>query len=427
VRILYLSSDPGIDVAGSSGGSVHIRSLVRAFAATGNEVKLISSRMSGVPSFGGNSAVTFQEAAIALPNRLLAASIRTANSILGRHPRHSPDLVRLLHNWTFRRAAEPIARAFRPYVVYERYSLWGLSGWRLARQLGVPHVLEVNAPLAFEQQRRSGLTCPRLARRVETFIWRQADIVVTVSETLKQDLERAGASPLKIHVLPNAVDAALFHPDLDPVALRCQLGIDDCFVIGFAGTFKSWHGVDLLLDAFLDLRRNDPNVHLLLIGDGPLKAALEQRVKEAGAEESVTFAGAVAHEEVPQYIAAMDIAVAPAPALHQFYFSPMKLFEYMAVGRPVVAARIGQMSGIVQDGETGLLFPPGDRAGLYGAMRRLRIDDDLRFRLARNAVVAVKNRTWSQNAQEVLTWVVQHSLDRASSTPGVTEVLLRHD
>ena len=251
----------------------------------------------------------------------------------------------------------------------------------------------MNAPFAYEQQHyRAGVTCPPLAHWVEGAIWRKARLVMAVSESLQSQLRRSRVKPELIHVLPNAVNTRLFHTGLDGSLVRQRFNLEGRFVIGFVGTFKRWHGVDLLLSAFRDVRRTDPSSHLLLVGDGPIRPQLEQEVRNAGLTEAVTFAGALAHEDVPHYLAAMDTTIAPYPALDDFYFSPLKLFEYMAAGRAVVASRVGQVAEVVVDGVTGLLFEPGNLADLVGCIRRLRNNAALRKELGRNANAACSER-----------------------------------
>src|SRR5262249_39990802 len=139
-----------------------------------------------------------------------------------------------------------------------------------------------------------------------------------------------------------------------------------------------WHGLDWLLEAFSELHRADRSSHLLLVGDGPLRLTLEEQVRGAGLREFVTFSGPVSHVEMPDYLAAMDVAVAPYPALPDFYYSPLKLFEYMAAGRAIAASRVGQVAEVIADGVTGLLFDPGDRGGFLDCIGRLRNDATLR-------------------------------------------------
>jgi glycosyltransferase involved in cell wall biosynthesis len=194
------------------------------------------------------------------------------------------------------------------------------------------------------------------------------------------------------------------------------LNVDGRFTVGFVGTFRPWHGVELLLSAFEDLHRVDPLTHLLLVGDGPLRPGFEDQIRNAGLQEAVTFAGRIAHQDVPQYLAAMDVAVAPYPGLDEFYYSPLKLFEYMAAGRPVVASRVGQVAEILMEGATGLLFEPGDRASLVRCLQRLRKDATLCNELGRNAAAFCSEHTWNRNAARVIHWV-EPLVSRNGSSP----------
>jgi glycosyltransferase involved in cell wall biosynthesis len=404
VKVLYLCNDPGIDLAGKSGGAIHIRSFVNALADLGHEVAVVTcSPSSCKKALESDLHATIFTAPLAAWNRAFAQVLRAAKRAVGRTPRRSPDAVRALHNLTFFKVAMGAAKQLNPDFIYERYSLWAVAGLSLAQKRSIPLVMEVNAPLAYEQQHyRAGVTCPPLARWVEGVIWRKARLLIAVSESLRSQLQRAGVKPELIHVLPNAVNTRLFHMGLQGSLVRERLKIDGRFVIGFVGTFKRWHGVDLLLAAFQDLHSMDPSAHLLLVGDGPLRPQFEEEVRKVGLIQAVTFAGGIAHEDVPHYLAAMDAAIAPYPAVDNFYYSPLKLFEYMAAGRAVVASRVGQVAEVVADGVTGLLFEPGDRAGLVGCLRRLRDNPALRKELGKNANAACSARTWNQNAAQLI-------------------------
>ncbi len=405
MKILYLCID-GIDIAGKSGGAIHVCSFVRALSEIGHEVSVVCSCASSPASLRTDLHARVYPAARTPWNHSLSHAIAAGNRALGRPTRHNPDAVRVLHNFTFLKVAADAARELDPDFIYERYTLWGLAGLRLAKARSIPIVLEVNAPLAYEQKRyRAGLTCPPLAGWVERGIWRKGDLVVAVSESLRRHLQKAGVTPAHIRVLPNAVDTRLFRLDLDSGPVRKRFNLDGRFVIGFVGAFRPWHGVDLLLEGFRELHRGDPWTHLLLIGEGPLRSQYEEQVRKMNLQEAVTFAGGVAHEDVPRYLAAMDVAVAPYPAMEDFYYSPLKLFEYMAAGRAVVASRVGQVAEVVVDGVTGMLFEPGDRAGLVSCIRRLRGDAALRSELGTKAKAACSEHTWNQNAARVIDWV----------------------
>ncbi len=405
MKILYLCHDPGIDVGGLKGGSIHIRALVRAFSEFGHQVTVVCTQASSPDTLQADLRATVYPVPLAGWNHSLARATRAAHRTLGRPTRRNPDAVRALHNLRFTQVAADAAREFAPDFIYERYSLWGLSGLRLAKRNSIPLVLEVNAPLAYEQQHYgSGLTCPPLARWVEGVVWRKADLVIAVSDWLRIRLEQAGVAPESIRVLPNAVDTRLFRPDVDGEEVRRRFNLGGKFVVGWVGTFKAWHGVELLLAAFQSLYQAERSAHLLLVGDGPLRPLLEERAQRVGLGSAVTFARGAPHEEIPRYLAAMDVAVAPYPALEQFYYSPLKLFEYMAAGRAVVASRVGQVADLVVDGLTGLLFEPGDQDGLLDRLRRLQQDAALRGELGRRASWACSKRTWAGNAEQVIEW-----------------------
>ena len=406
MNVLYLCHDTGIDASGLKGGSIHVRAFVRALADLGHDVSVVSTQVGSPASLEAELQAAVRAAPLAAWNYTLAHASRVCHRLAGRPTRRNPDVVRALHNLRFFKEAARVAREFDPDFIYERYSLWGMAGLWLAKELSIPLVLEVNAPLAYEQQRYgAGLTCPPLARWVERKIWRRASLLVAVSDSLRARAEQAGVPRESIRVLPNAVDTRLFQINLDPDPVRRRFNLDGRFVVGFVGTFKGWHGVDLLLDAFEDLHLTEPSTHLLLVGDGPLRPLLEEKARKAGLRAAATFTGSVAHQEIPQYVAAMDVAVAPYPALDEFYYSPLKLFEYMAAGRAVVASRVGQVAEVVADGVNGLLFEPGDRAGLVECILRLQRDVSLCRDLGRKANLSCSKRTWTESAAQVIDWV----------------------
>jgi len=405
VRILYLCTDPGIDLMSQGGGSIHIRAFVSALRHLNHEVTVTCHAASNESTDARNGSRDLLPLRLGEWNRALASSIRGANRLAGSRGRYHPDLVRGLHNLTAFRLAARHVRAHRPNFIYERNSLWGMTGLWLARKYSLPLVLEVNAPLAYEQKQYRGLTFSSLAEWTERMIWCGADLIVVVSESLRRYLQEAGVRPERIRVLPNAVDANLFHNRLDGEPVRKRFHLGSRFVVGFLGTFKQWHGADLLMEAFQRLHQGDPDMHLLLVGDGPLRESLQEKIRQAGLEHEVTLAGKVTHQEVPLYLATMDVAVAPYPDLSKFYFSPLKLFEYMAAGRAIVASRLGQIAEVIVDGESGLLFKPGDVEDLVRCIRRLREDSRLRLALGKQASMTSRSYTWSKNASQVVAWV----------------------
>ncbi|RME00891.1 MAG: glycosyltransferase family 1 protein [Calditrichaeota bacterium] len=207
----------------------------------------------------------------------------------------------------------------------------------------------------------------------------------------------------RISVLPNAVDPNRFTQTDEARVHEIRKPFTGKRVIGFVGSLKPWHGTETLLQAFERLHLENPQTHLLIVGDGPQREALEQFTERAGLGQAITFAGKIPHSEIPAYIAAMDITVAPYIPSENFYFSPIKIFEYMAMGKPVVAGRIGQVAEIVQHGKNGLLFEPGNIPELTRALVRLCQDPALGQALgACGKAWVLHERTWDRNAEQVL-------------------------
>jgi glycosyltransferase involved in cell wall biosynthesis len=406
MKILYLCFDPGIDVSGvRKGASIHVRSFVQALTELGHEVTVVGTNVSSPESFETLTGAAVLRAPLSPRSRAFLKALK-ARKFLTPGLSSARDLIRAFHNAEFFRVAKEAAGRLWPSFIYERYSLWGIAGQRLARNRSIPLVLEVNSPLTYEEQKYSGWSGMRsLGRWIECRTWRRADLLLPVSATLCNHFEEAGIKGRKVQILPNAVDIGLFRPEVDDAALRHRLKPDGRFVVGFVGSFKAWHGVGFLLETFRRLHDEDASYHLLLVGDGPMRADVEKEARLLGLQEAVTLVGNVAHEKVPQYLALMDVAVAPYPAVEEFYFSPLKLFEYMAGSRAVVASRIGQVAEVIADGLTGLLYEPGNQEALRGCIRRLRADQSLKRDLGRNARMASSKNTWQHNAERVVHWV----------------------
>jgi glycosyltransferase involved in cell wall biosynthesis len=425
MKILYLCFDPGIDLSGVKGASIHVRSFVRALTELGHEVAVVGTKVSSPESFETLTGASILQAPLTPRNRTLHRELKSGNRFLALGLSGGHDLVRAFHNSEFFRVADECSGRLSPSFIYERYSLWGTAGQRLARKHSIPLALEVNSPLTYEEEKyRGGSFFPSLARWAERRTWRRADLLVAVSQALCNHFEKAGVKTQKVKILPNAVDTRLFRPEVDDSRLRSRLKPDGRFVVGFVGSFKAWHGVDFLLEAFNWLCGEDASYHLLLVGDGPMRAKLEEETRRLGLQGAVTLVGNVPHEEIPRYLALMDVAVAPYPALDDFYFSPLKLFEYMAGSRAVVASRIGQVAEVISDGLTGLLYEPGNKEALLGCIQRLRADETLRRELGQNARMACSKNTWRQNAERVVGWVeplLRQTATRSLRDPGFAD------
>jgi len=385
MRLAYVNADNGIPVFGDKGTSVHIQEMVRAFRSLDCDVRILTARM-GADQVGDLASLT---ESVRGPDRSSTfvdredkerLYVETASRIEAR-------LVALHREWPFD-------------MIYERYSLWSAAGVRAARRLSVPCVVEVNAPLVEEQADYRKLALNETAREIEAEVFLRADALVVVSKPIAKYVIGKGAGSERVHVVGNAVDTARFHPDA--VSAVVPTIPDNAFVIGFSGSLKRWHGVDVLMAAFRDLKYRMPEAHLLIVGDGPKHGWIEGFIEGAWLEGSVTMTGWQPHDALPGLIARMDVATAPYPESDNHYFSPLKLFEYMAVGRPIVASRIGQTAEAITDDRNGVLVPPGDMGALTEALIALQADPERARRLAMAAAQEGKRHDWKRNALAVL-------------------------
>jgi glycosyltransferase involved in cell wall biosynthesis len=297
---------------------------------------------------------------------------------------------------------------WQPHLLYERYALFGLVGQALGAELEIPHLLEVNAPLRLERQGGPGVALEGPARWAERRIFGSANRVLCVSKAMATYVMQHGAQPKHVLIQPNAVDAGKFSPDDRALDVRSRLGFAEAHVVvGFVGSLKPWHGVELLVHAFVQALERVPTLRLLLVGDGPMRAPVERLVRTCNVESTVVMVGNVPHAEVPRYMAAIDIAVAPylpTTTGADFYFSPLKILEYMAAGRPIIASRLGQVRDLLCGGAAGLLCTPGQEEALVQGLVSLAEQPVLRTTLAARATEEVRARyTWQATAQRVVT------------------------
>ena len=262
-----------------------------------------------------------------------------------------------------------------------------------------PGLLEVNAPLIEEQAEHRGLVDRVGAQRATERAFRAAAALVAVSNEVAQYLEGFPAARGKVQVVPNGVSPERFPPDLRP-SLPAAPGT---FTVGFTGSMKPWHGLGVLLEAFARLHASHPESRLLLVGDGAGREPLAAEASSLGLGASVQFTGAVAPADVPGLLASMDVGVAPYPRMAKFYFSPLKVYEYMAAARPVVASRAGQLENLIEPEVTGLLVPPGDAAALAAGLERIRSEPGLGLRLGKAARAEVlQHHTWEGAVRRIL-------------------------
>ena len=376
MRVAYVCADAGVPVFGHKGCSVHVREMCTAMVERGFDVSLFAARRGG-------------EAAGLL--RTLSVTDLQAPSAADPESREREAIA------ANERTFELLAQAGPFDLVYERASLWSVAPMAYAAMTSTAGVLELNAPLVDEQARYRTLVQQDVARALLSSALTAATVVVAVSEEVAASAKQLAGESAAVQVVPNGVDVRRFE--------RIQPGRSDenRFVIGFVGTLKPWHGLPTLLDAFTRVIANIPEARLLIVGDGPQRPDIERRLVELSLEDRVTMTGAVPHDEIPRWLARMDVGVAPYRALEDFYFSPLKVVEYMAAGLPVVASAIGQVTTLIHHDETGVLFAPGDPGELAAALERVHANERLRYRLGAAARAFVADRcTWGHVLQRVL-------------------------
>lgn len=378
MRIAFICADPGVPVFGHKGCSVHVQEMVRALIAQGARVQLFAARL------GGNS-----------PPDWKGIAIHELSPLPGGEPTIGEQRALAQTN----PALQARLKREGPFdLVYERYSLWSWAGMAYARDQGIPGLLEVNAPLIEEQQQHRGLVDRPGAEKVAESVFASASALIAVSREVAEYVQRF-RPPGPVHVIPNGVNPDHFPPNLEP-SLPSPPGT---FTVGFLGTLKPWHGLLELAEAFARFHSQDPCCRLLVVGDGPGRSKLAADLSSRGLTGKAHWTGAVAAAAVPGLLASMDAGVAPYPQLADFYFSPLKVFEYMAAGLAVVASGIGQLVQLIQHEENGLLCPPGRPDLLAKELQRLRSCPELRARLGRSARQTVlRQHSWQAVAEQVL-------------------------
>ncbi len=376
------------------GQAVHIRSLVRAFESLGHEVRevaLVEKTGEADPASGARTNETDS-----------APQERSFPwSLVGHVPRFVREIAEYGYTLPATRRLRAAVREFRPDFIYERYAFGNAAGVKVAREFGLPIILEVNSPMVLELGRTRGLSFPRHARRVETAIFRQATRIAVVTDVLGEMVADMGVDRSKIFVTPNGVHVERYD-DLDRDAARRDLGVDgvDGIVLGFTGFYRDWHRLDLVIDGLVD----DPalrTAHLVLVGEGPVEAELRERARQRGALDRVHFVGKRPHHQIPSVLAAFDVGLVPAI---NPYASPLKLHEYMAAGVVPVAPDQPNLREVLTDGVDSVLVPPGDGAALTAALASLASNDERRVALgaAARRTVTERDLTWEGNAKRVL-------------------------
>lgn len=376
MRILYHHRTQGEEPE-----SIHILAIVNALRGLGHQVEIV----------GPTPA---REAAARQGRRSLLGRIKA------KAPRWAFELLQLGYNAVvFLKLWRAVSR-FRPDFIYERYALFNIAGAALARWRGVPLILEVNTPYAQAWARYYGLYLKRLARWIERRTLLAAAHIITVTHVQKRMLAEQGIPADRITACHNAIAPEEFDPTrVSATTVRGKLGLRDV-VVGFVGTMNRWQGIDRFPEVIRTVLAARDDVSFLFVGDGEFRGQLQEFCRSEGFEDRVVFTGRKPHDEVSELVGAMDITVL---LNSNAYGSPMKVFEYLAMEKAVIAPSVEPVLEVLRDGETGLLIEPGDASAMAQRILRLAGDPELRRHLGRTGrAYVLANHTWDRNAGTIV-------------------------
>jgi glycosyltransferase involved in cell wall biosynthesis len=383
--VTYLRTEPTLHWMGTyvGGAATHTTGVINGFAANGVDVRVLAPER---------------------PDGIEGAAVDTV------------PLERIYHlvvGLTYSDYSRAIVRAASSApsdFVYQRYALGSFAGLELARRWGVPLVLEFNGSDVWVME-HWGPRKPRLLKTLAALERRNlsdASLVVVVSDVLKEQVVELGVPEDHVLVNPNGVDVDQLAPLRARSAAdwRTATGQQEALTIGFIGTWGPWHGVKVLPEIIERVAGPCPEARWILIGDGHLHAEVTEEIVARGLSDKVTLTGLVEHEHALELLAASDICVSPHvpnPDGTRFFGSPTKLFEYMGLGKPIVASDLEQIGEVIKHGHTGLLCPPGDAAAAAAAVLRLTDDSELRARLGAGALEDAKTTfSWAAHTSRIL-------------------------
>lgn len=378
-------------IASKDGQYVHVEEMVKAFRRLGHEIIMVAPSVAENKEFGSEGGFV--------------------KSLKQHLPKAMYELMELAYSVIAYLKLAKAIKQHRPDVIYERYNLFLPAGVWAKKKFKLPFLLEVNAPLFDERKKYDGIALKRLAHWSESYAWRNADIALPVTQVLANRVMQESISADKIRVIHNGIDTDKFGNVPDAKMCKKELGLEGRLVLGFTGFVRDWHGLDKVVELLpID---NGEKRHLLVVGDGPARAAIEQRAAELGVSDQVTITGIVGRDRIPAYVSAFDIALQPDVV---DYASPLKMFEYLALGRAIVAPDKDNIKEILEHEKNGYLFEADDTAAFLKATEYLCQDDVLRQRLAQQAreTISQKNYTWLNNAK-VVTGLFESLLEKHGS------------
>lgn len=373
MKIAVVSSHPTDSLSTNFGDSIRKRYLIDLLEKNGHQVLKIIAGNSHSPPRLSESTLPWKDSIKKwIPGKLWGTL---------------KDVQYRVHDRSLTSRFLKTVLTFRPDLIYDfNFYLHKVSViW--AKKLKVPLIVEISGPELEVRYSDEQSFLQGYGGRFESAKYRQADQIVSASEPLKEFLVQKGIPKSKIQVIPNWVDLDEFNKEkIHGEEVRRKFALENHFVIGFVGVFSPWYSLESLLEAFAELRREFPKLALLLVGDGVLREKLEKLSRDRQIAGQIRITGFIPRHEVPSHIAAMDLAVIPN---HQWWCSPLKLLEYGAMGKPVIAPQVPSITSIISQ-EEALLIPGPSQERLLRAIPQLLQSSSLRRELGENLFQKVK-------------------------------------
>lgn len=316
-----------------------------------------------------------------------------------------PEIPMMDYNSKVIKKIPAILNEEKPTFVYHFHAFFNYSLVELKKKYKRPFFLQAEGVLQWVKENWGKTYFPELLAKMEKSVWNHADGIFCVSETVRRQLIDYGAQEDKIHILTCKADTDFFTPDIDDKVFKKQIKPNDEIIIGFLGTFGKWHGIEFLAENVKAITERIPNSKFLFIGDGELRGKVENILENHGIRDKVFITGLVNYYEVPKYLSTCDILVSPCIPNEkgEFINSPVKLFEYMSMGKPLVASDIGQQSEIVKDGVNGIICKTSDSRDFVNKVVDLLENKELQIRISKQARQdAINHYDWINNSKIVL-------------------------
>lgn len=320
--------------------------------------------------------------------------------------RSFPEVLNLAYNHRVVKSIKKIIEKEKPDFIYQYHADFIYAGSRLKIELGIPFFLQCEGVQQWVKKNWGKSYLEKALKHTEEIQWAKADAIFVISEGVKKMMVEYGADGDKIYVHPSAVDPEQFSPKVKGDEIRKKYNIENKYVCGFSGSFAQWHGVDILAQAVKHIIKLIPDSIVLFIGDGILRPKVEDIIERDDVKDFTIITGMIPYSQMPKYLSACDILLSPCVRNEdgtEFFNSPVKLFEYMGMEKPIVASDIGQQSEVIQNKVNGLLCEEGSAEDLANKVYQIYIDKDTAIKIGKEArKLVIDKYNWKANAQNVI-------------------------